>query len=227
MNPGPGLFADSIDYARAGKQILTMAYVDALPGTVTALVGRSGAGKTTLLEIIAGLRRARTGTVTCQGEPVEAGVGIAGRHEIGFLPSRRWLPESLTGRELLNLAGQTWKVDWAAGLNGMIPATLLESPMKNLSSGQRKLVEVAIVVVCGSTTIILDEPFLHLDPIEREAVGRLLTRRASLGGAVLFADHDPHMTLTLADRLYRIEKGQTVFVSDFRDRPYSEWFGRW
>jgi ABC-type hemin transport system ATPase subunit len=57
----PVLAADSITLTLKGRVILEAAYVDALPGRITALVGRSGAGKTTLFEIVVGRRRSGAG----------------------------------------------------------------------------------------------------------------------------------------------------------------------
>jgi ABC-type multidrug transport system ATPase subunit len=227
MNDSVCLSGDSIDYAVGGKQILSMAYVDALPGTVTALVGRSGAGKTTLLEVLVGVRQTQSGRVACFGEPITPGPGSAARQGVAFLPSRRWLPGHLTGRELVELVARIWKVEPGDVAGNAALTDLLAAPVRNLSGGERKLVEIAVVTAGGATTLVLDEPFRHLDPIERERVGRMLRERTTTGTAILFADHDPHMTLAVADRLYRIDKGQTTFVPDFRDCQPSEWYGHW
>jgi ABC-type multidrug transport system ATPase subunit len=227
MTAIPALSGDSLDYHGGGRQILSMAYVDAMPGTVTALVGRSGAGKTTVLEILVGVRRPHYGWVACFGQSIAPSPGTAARHGIAFLPSRPWLPGHLTGQELMDLTIRIWGSEVREAIDHPDARDVLAARIDSLSGGERKQVEIAILFAGGATTLVLDEPFLHLDPIERDQVGRLLREHAANGAAILFADHDPHMTLAVADRLYRIERGQTTFVPDFRDRQVSEWYGRW
>ena len=222
-----GLSGDSIEYGVGAKQIVRMAYIDALPGTVTALVGRSGAGKTTLLEVLTGMRQAQSGQVLCFGQPIASGPGNAARHGVAFLPSQRWLPGHVTGRELVDLAARIWGFEPADATKDPSLDSLLTVPVQSLSGGERKLVEIAVLTAGGANILVLDEPFRHLDPIERERVGSLLRQRALAGAAILFADHDPQMTLAAADRLYRMDKGHTTFIPDFRDRQPGEWYGHW
>ena len=59
----PALAGDSISVVLGGRQILQAAYVDAVPGAITALVGRSGSGKTTLFNVLVGRRRPDRGQV--------------------------------------------------------------------------------------------------------------------------------------------------------------------
>lgn len=210
--------ADSIDLRLGGRTILRSAYVDAVPGTVTALVGRSGAGKTTLFWILAGLRRADAGIVRWEGAAVDRPrLWKLARRGLVFCPARPWLAPSLTLAQHLAMVGGS-SATMGAGLAGRIGV---------LSGGETRLAELALAVALNPKVLVLDEPFRGLDPRYREQVGSVLRTAAERGVAVLYADHDVRLVMDTADRLFSIENGMTRPVEGFKTRPLSEWYHAW
>jgi energy-coupling factor transporter ATP-binding protein EcfA2 len=103
----------------------------------------------------------------------------------------------------------------------------LDRALDTLSTGERRLTELAIAISLGATALVLDEPFRELDPPHRERLAAELRRLASDGRAVLFADHDVTSVFACADRLFGIEGGATRSIPDFRERPVQDWYLGW
>jgi ABC-type multidrug transport system ATPase subunit len=228
MTDRPLLAADSVDLLAGGRSILRGAYVDAMPGAVTALVGRSGAGKTTLFEVLVGRRRPLLGQVRWGGERVER-VSLAWltRRGLCYLPGQRWLPTGLSVGATLDLASGRLGRDWEPTTSTLGVAAWRERRIDTLSGGELRLTELAFALVRRPRAVLLDEPFRGLEPLHREAVGRALRRMADDGVAVLYADHDARLVGGTADRLFSIEMGTTRPVPDFRSRPLAEWYHAW
>ena len=115
----------------------------------------------------------------------------------------------------------------AADTGAELERDWLGRPPDLLSTGERRLTELAVAIVLGATALVLDEPFRELDPAHRERLGTELRRLAAGGRAVLFADHDVTSVLSFADRVFGIEAGATRLIAGFRERPVAEWYREW
>jgi len=215
--------ADAIEFIVKGRMILRSVYVDAVPGTITALVGRSGAGKSTLFWILVGLKRARAGQVRWAGERVERPrLPALARLGLAFGPDRPFLAPGLSTAEHLALLeggseviGQVGIGAWAGRRAG------------TLSGGEQRLSELAVLLARRPKALVLDEPFRGLAPVMRDRIAELLRGAAKQGVAVLYADHDVTQVRETADRLFSMENGTTRPVEGFRDRPLAEWYHAW
>lgn len=226
--PAPRLAADSVVRRFGARVVLDAAYVDLMPGLVTALVGATGSGKTTLLEILVGRLRPHGGQVRWDGKRVPRPTHAAlARRGVIYAPDRGWLSTRLPVGRQLELAARVRGGDWrtAARANGIEP--LLTRRCSTLSTGEQRLCELTLVYACRPAALVLDEPFRSLEPLHREAVSRHLVSLARDGAAVLFADHDARMVHEVADRVFALEGGRTRSVPDFRERPVIEWYREW
>lgn len=216
---------DSISVALGGRPILRAAYVDAVPGAITALVGRSGAGKTTLFNVLVGRRRPDVGQVRWNGERLaRPSVAALARRGLFYHPDRPWLALYLTFAQHTHLlAGREWRN--AAEALGV--TAWLDRPVGALSGGELRLTELAFGLALRPLVALLDEPFRGLEPLHREAVAGALRRFADAGTAVLYADHDVESVRATADRLFSIEAGATRVVTEFKTRPLREWYHAW
>ena len=210
--------ADSITVSLGGRAILQSAYVDAVPGKITVLVGRSGAGKTTLFEILVGRRRPDGGQVRWNGERVpRPSLALLARRGLFYHPDRSWLALSLTAADHFALIGRE-SLGVTAWLNRRVGT---------LSGGELRLTELALGLALAPKVALLDEPFRGLEPRHREQVADALRRMAERGTAVLYADHDVESVRRTADRLFSMEQGATRLVEGFRERPLAEWYHAW
>jgi len=213
---------DSITVRLGGRAILQSAYVDAVPGKITVLVGRSGAGKTTLFEILVGRRRPDGGQVRWNGEQMSRpSLPLLARRGLFYHPDRPWLATSLTAADHFALLGRPLvddRLDTTAWLHRRVG---------DLSGGELRLTELALGLALAPTVALLDEPFRGLEPRRREQVAAALRLLAERGTAVLYADHDVESVRRTADRLFSMEQGATRLVEGFRERPLHEWYHAW
>ena len=220
------LAGDSIDCSLGGRQILRAAYVDAIPGKITALVGRSGAGKTTLFNVLVGRCHSNGGQVRWQGERVaRPSLPILARRGLFYHPDRPWLALHLTLAEHGALLGSGR--DWRGAAETLSATNWMDRRVGSLSGGELRLTELALGLALAPTVALLDEPFRGLEPLHREQVATALRVLAERGAAVLYADHDVEAVRRTADRLFSIEAGVTRLVEGFRDRPLREWYHEW
>lgn len=216
----PLLAADSIDFAVKDRMILRSAYVDAVPGKITALVGRSGSGKTTMFWVLVGLRPPLGGQVRWAGERVERPrLADLARRGLAFGPDRPFLNPRLSTTDHLRMIDEEPSVAESYEWFGR--------PTGTLSGGEQRLSELAVLLACKPKVLVLDEPFRGLAPAVRDSIAGTLRRAATAGVAVLYADHDVEQVKNTADRLYSMESGMTRRVEGFRERPLAEWYHAW
>jgi ABC-2 type transport system ATP-binding protein len=189
-------------------------------GEVLALLGPNGAGKTSTIEILEGFRMRSAGRVDVLGvdpargtEPWRARMGIV-------LQSWRDHPKWRV-RELLAFQGslyapystssihRPWEVDDLLAAVGLTEQA--DRPIKVLSGGQRRRLDVAIGLVGRPELVFLDEPTTGLDPKARRDFHALVRRiRDEFEATVLITTHDLDEAEKLADRIIILAEGRIV-----------------
>jgi ABC-2 type transport system ATP-binding protein len=186
---------------------LALAGVDiAVPeGSVYGLVGPNGAGKTTLLGILAGLRRATSGTVELAVEPTEMAV----------LPDTPRFDPWLTGIEVVSLAQQL--ADPAAGSDRveevLANAGLTEAAHRRVGGYSRGMLQrlgVACTIVGRPHLVLLDEPASALDPQGRREVLDLISQLRG-SATVLFSSHILGDVQEVCDTVGILNDGELLF----------------
>ncbi len=186
-------------------------------GEITGLLGPNGAGKTTTLYLLAGFLRPNRGEVFLSGRKI-TGLPFHRRARLGihYLPQEPsvFLRTTVMGNIRLALAGM--KLRWDSRVTevlaelGLVP--LLRRPVTELSAGERRKVEVARALVTQPSFLLLDEPFLGVDPLTVAELSALVRRLAKNGIGIVICDHNVRDTLRLVDRAYLIQAGKTVLA---------------
>src|ERR1700722_17946472 len=202
-------------------------------GLITGLVGPNGAGKTSIFNACSGLVRPAAGTIVLHGTDItRATPSQRARLGLGRTFQRVQLFESLDVRSNVRLAresalaggnplrqvvgrpGDGREIDQAVAaaieLTGI--GTHVDSPVEFLSTGQRRLVELARVLAGPFDTVLLDEPSSGLDPTETEHFGDILGRAvAERGIGVLLVEHDMALVQQTCAYVYVLDYGSQIF----------------
>jgi ABC-type branched-subunit amino acid transport system ATPase component/branched-subunit amino acid ABC-type transport system permease component len=205
----------------------------ARPATITGLVGPNGAGKTTVFNACSGLVRPTEGHITLHGDDItQASRSQRARLGLGRSFQRVQLFESLDVRTNVALApqcalagrnpyrqvfsstGDARAIDQATSdaiaLAGI--GAFVEAPVKELSTGQRRLVELARVLAGNFDLLLLDEPSSGLDHGETEQFGLILRGVvAERGLGILLVEHDLALVQQTCERVYVLDFGQMLF----------------
>jgi branched-chain amino acid transport system ATP-binding protein len=203
----------SAGYGRA--RVLFDVELSVAQGEVVALLGRNGAGKSTTLKSIMGLLEARGGEIRFDGARIDrrASYEIA-RLGLGYVPEDRRIFTDLTVAENLDVGRQppragmpTWTFE---KLVGLFPALekLRQRRGSSLSGGEQQMLCIARTLAGNPSAILLDEPSEGLAPVIVDQVAAAILELKWAGVAVLLAEQSARFTERVADRGYRLEKGQ-------------------
>lgn len=194
-------------------------------GERLVLVGRNGSGKTTLLRIIAGLLDATEGEVSIEGDRPGS---MEARRRVSYLPDAPVLYDDLSVWEHLEYVARLHDVtNWEEVADDLLDRLGLTKRADHLPStfsrGLRQKASVALGFVRPFDILLVDEPFVGLDPPGKEAVIQLVRDRAADGATTIVATHQLEY-LAEAERALVLHDGSLVYEGDpSRDR-IEPWF---
>ena len=232
---GPsGLEVARLTVRYGGHIALNSVDLSAPVGRITGLIGPNGAGKTTMFNTCSGLIRPASGTVRLHGTDVSA-LGAAKRGQLGLGRTFQvmQLCESLTVAENVSLGVEAGLAD--SSVRGQVIARptewrktvqatresmelcgigeLAEVPAGALSTGQRRLVELARCLAGPFDLLLLDEPSSGLDPGETRAFAQTLESVVrEQGCGILLVEHDMSLVLAICEQIHVLDFGQMLFV---------------
>jgi energy-coupling factor transport system ATP-binding protein len=191
------------------------------PSEVVAVMGRNGAGKSTLLRALVGLTRPVGGKVRVRDRDPADLEGSALVHTVALVPQE---PADLLYAE--NIATECALADKDAEadpgttralLDTFAPDVADEAHPRDLSSGQRLAVALAVVLAARPPLVLLDEPTRGLDYTAKAALTDTLRALAADGCAIVLATHDVELVAELATRTVVLADGEVVADGPTRD----------
>lgn len=202
-------------------------------GEVLGLIGPNGAGKTTLFEVIGGFTAADRGSVTLNGRDITRR-GPEARAQLGLVRSFQDAPlfPTLSVLDTLRLAyerqaptrlatslaglgrAERRKERGARELVGLMGLQhWVDTPVSALSTGTRRIVELACLVALEPRVLLLDEPSSGIAQRESEALGEvLLGIRKHLDATLVVIEHDMPLLTGIADRIAAMESGTVIAI---------------
>jgi heme exporter protein A len=197
ITPGrPGPSAPPLVSARdlallRGERLVFAGLSFAVPaGGALLLTGANGAGKSSLLRCLAGLLPPLEGELLWRGEDALAD-RAAHALRIRYAGHAEALKPSLTVAENIAFWARLWGGDWRAALAAVALDTLADLPARVLSSGQRRRLALARLLLGEPLLWLLDEPTVGLDAASVARLGAMLAAHRAKGGAVIAATHLP------------------------------------
>jgi len=232
MSP-PGLASVDLTVRYGGQTAVDAVSLTAPPGRVTGLIGPNGAGKTSFFGACSGLIRPAGGFIRFFGADItRKSPAYRARHGLGRTFQRTEIVNAMTVetnvllgaecrivgsnplRQLITSPRQRRMIQDAAydALHICELTTLAGRIAGTLSTGQRRMVELARVLAGGFSILLLDEPSSGLDRAETDRFGEILTAVVSdrrIG--VLLVEHDIDLVMTVCSHLYVLEFGRLIF----------------
>lgn len=192
------LTLDSIFYYRGEKAILQGVYLRVEPGKLYGLLGVNGSGKSTLLKVAAGQLLPTSGAVTIDGEIFTTPRLKQRFAKIAYLPQETMLPKDLKVRDIILAFPKGSQIL----LKDHLLSLCLSSKVGSLSRGQRRYLELKLVLVLDREYVLLDEPFTGIDPLIIGQMLEAMVCSAESGKGIIVTDHYYRDVLSVVDTVY-------------------------
>jgi ABC-2 type transport system ATP-binding protein len=192
-------------------------------GEIFGLLGPNGAGKSTTMTIIAGHRRADSGTVTIAGQPA----GLQQRtvqRMLGVVPQNLAIYDDLTARENIKFFGDLYGVR-GAELKRRIERVLdligLQSHadqfVRTFSGGMKRRLNFGVALIHEPRLVILDEPTVGIDPQSRSHILECIRQLAAEGVGVIYASHYMEEVEAICRRVAIIDHGKLLALGTLEE----------
>ena len=234
------LSAQNIAKSFGGFHALNGCTIDIRAHSITGIIGPNGAGKSTLFNILGGLMPPDAGSVRFDGRDI-AGLRADQLARLGlvrtFQISRELGELTVLENMLLASSAQSGDTLWR---NFLAPAQvqsqqgaaiarararleqvqlwpLANESAKNLSGGQKKLLEISRALMLSPKMILLDEPTAGVSPLMSKSLGEVIAKLRAGGLTFVIIEHDMDVIAELCDPIYVLAEGRTLTSGTFKE----------
>ncbi len=186
------------------------------PGEIYGFIGHNGAGKTTTLKSCAGILRFEGGDIFVDGESVIRKPLLC-KQKIAYIPDNPDLYEFMTGIQYLGFIADIFKVGAAEReqrINRYADVfeltNALAQPISSYSHGMKQKLAIISAWVHAPKLIMMDEPFVGLDPKASHSLKQMMRSFCDEGGAIFFSTHVLEVAEKLCDKVAIIKDGRLV-----------------
>ncbi len=203
------LHIDSLSISYNNKVILSDIFLSCEKGEIKGLIGRNGSGKSTLLKIVFGIEKPDSKFVKV-GDKIIRTISD-GRNLINYLPQDNFLPNNVKIKTIiaLFLAKESRNIVF----NNPHVKPLLNKKNQVLSGGERRIIEILLIIHSNAEFILLDEPFNGVSPIIRDYIIQYIKKMKASKGYII-TDHDYENVINLADKIVFLKDG---FLKEIKD----------
>lgn len=186
------------------------------PGEIYGFIGHNGAGKTTTLKSIAGILQFDEGEIYIENQSVKANP-LACKKKIAYIPDNPDLYEFMTGIKYLNFIADVFGVDADKRMERIRKyADMFEitddlgQPIAAYSHGMKQKLAIISAWIHEPKLIIMDEPFVGLDPKASYLLKDMMREVCDNGGAIFFSTHVLEVAEKLCDKVAIIKGGKLI-----------------
>lgn len=185
-------------------------------GEIYGFIGHNGAGKTTTLKAVAGILGFEKGDIFIDGVSVKADP-LACKRKTAYLPDNPDVYEFMTGNGFLNFVADVFgtgeaerkeKINEFAEAFGLTPD--LDKPVSSYSHGMKQKLALISAFMHSPELIIMDEPFVGLDPKAAHVLKEKMREHCDRGGAIFFSTHVLDVAEKLCDKVAIIKSGRLI-----------------
>ena len=186
------------------------------PGELYGFIGHNGAGKTTTLKSVVGILQFDSGEITIDGVSVKADP-ITCKKNIAYIPDNPDLYDFMTGMQYLNfvcdifgVAADVRQERIQALAEGFELTADLVQPISSYSHGMKQKLAIISAWVHEPKLVVMDEPFVGLDPKAAHLMKGMMREICDKGGAIFFSTHVLEVAERLCDKVAIIKGGRLV-----------------
>ncbi|MBR2752369.1 MAG: ABC transporter ATP-binding protein [Lachnospiraceae bacterium] len=186
------------------------------PGEIYGFIGHNGAGKTTTLKSVAGILQFDSGTITIAGNSVTADP-IRCKRDIAYIPDNPDLYDFMSGIKYLNFVADIFGIptDMRAERIRKYADVFeltedLAQPINAYSHGMKQKLAVIAAWLHAPKLIVMDEPFVGLDPKASHLLKEMMREHCDAGGAIFFSTHVLEVAEKLCDKVAIIKEGRLI-----------------
>ncbi len=193
------------------------------PGEICGFIGHNGAGKTTTLRSVAGILQFDAGEITICGHSIVK-EPLACKRELAYIPDDPALYDYMSGIRFLNFIGDVFAVP--ADVRQSRIRELAErfeltedlaQPISAYSHGMKQKLALIAAWLHEPRLILMDEPFVGLDPKASHLMKTMMREFCDGGGAIFFSTHVLEVAEKLCDRVAIIKNGKLIRAGDMEE----------
>ncbi len=186
------------------------------PGEIYGFIGHNGAGKTTTLKSVVGIQNFDEGEITICGTSIKADP-LTCKKQIAYIPDNPDLYEYMTGIKYLNFIADIFGIGSAERVERIhkyadifeLTADLAQ-PIASYSHGMKQKLAIISAWIHEPRLIIMDEPFVGLDPKAAHLLKGMMREVCDNGGAIFFSTHVLEVAEKLCDKVAIIKAGKLI-----------------
>jgi ABC-2 type transport system ATP-binding protein len=196
-------------------------------GHVFGLLGPNGAGKTTTIRMIMNIIIPDSGKIAVMGEDDARKIN----NMIGYLPEERGIYRKMKLGEVLHFLGElksmkrsTAEKEMNYWLDRLGLMEWKKKKIEELSKGMQQKLQFIATIIHKPKLLILDEPFLGLDPLNASMIKEIIMEQKKAGTTIIFSTHQMESAEKLCDEIMLINKGQNILSGNIHQ--LKEGFGK-
>ena len=186
------------------------------PGEIYGLIGHNGAGKTTTLKACAGILQFEIGEILIDGVSIKQD-SLTCKQKMAYVPDNPDLYDFMTGWKYLTFiadvfgVGATERKERLERYTAMFDlSAALGQPISSYSHGMKQKLALIAALIHEPKLILLDEPFVGLDPLASHQLKQLMRAHCEAGGSIFFSTHVLEVAEKLCDKVAIIRGGRLV-----------------